>query len=506
MAIGSKIFRKAAMFLEKGRDAAVTTMSTGWGKTQLARGLATADNTIAPVTGVVSEQTALGGATYSCFPWLDFDFKPKINTKQDESVTSNAYKSVARVTGKLIDGAKMSFNHRFDGIGRFLYMMFGWQSAPLKVIVIEGVLTGTPVANTTVFSDTTAVTPKTYKYIRTETSRGVAHHVFSPTGATVGAPAVGTFTATTPACAITGGVTAANCSPVLIECVYELDNGIRNLRKYTANEKAALVAMGVPGATVDTWRKNPYATIGQKVTDYDLIYKNVLASGFTIDSNNADATVFSVDCVGYDETRVPCSDANGSDNWVLPVAMQDNMNVPFAHQTDLYIAATGSGVQDTSTFLGASKVSLKTTLAMNLTQDMVSGLSLAEPVMEEKIDITMSATLSRHSATTFMDFRDGLVGGSQTPVCARWYMRQGFLSNEILVKKATIIDAGPNNDATTGEDLALSVGWVNDVGSTDNSLNPWYTYLGGGFHANTLTSPTVMRVRSTENINWMVAV
>ena len=91
-------------------------------------------------------------------------------------------------------------------------------------------------------------------------------------------------------------------------------------------------------------------------------------------------------------------------------------------------------------------------------------------------------------------------------MCARWYLRQGFLSNEILVKKATIIDAGPNNDATTGEDLALSVGWVNDVGSTDNSLNPWYTYLGGGFHANTLTSPTVMRVRSTENINWMVAV
>ena len=438
-----KIFQTGAMALENGKVG--VNQSTGFGTPNSVKSLA--------------------GNT--AFPWLSFGNKLGIDKEEDNSITTNAFKTTARMIGQKVDNP-VSFYDRFYGLNRFKYWMFGFEDEVKKVVAYKGVESA-PFTPGAAFTDQDSIP---FTFLRKEVEKGVTIYVFATASVAV-LDATGTLTATV------GGATLAYTSQsgYMYEHVFELDGFGRHFRDYQTVEHLSGYTAGD--------KKNMAATLGKRMGDYDILYPNSMCKGFTYKLSAAGLAQYECNYIGFKEVRQTPSLAS---TWVLPTELSDNKGVPAHYQTSFYIGTT----QATMVELGMSEINVAVETPLQVLQDTISGLWIAEPVLEAKYGLKMTGSISRHSQPTYQDIRD-----AQTDVCARIAQVSGWYMQEFLIREATIVDAGPDDDAVSKEPLELSIGY------NGANENPFATWLQG----NTLVhnSPIVLRVRDFDPTNSMFA-
>ncbi len=457
MAPTPKIVQTGAMLLEYGQTG--VNQSTGFGDTSNARVL---------------------GATHA-FPYLSFGNKVGIEKQEDESVTTKAFKSTSRMIGQKIDNP-ISFYGRFSGLDSFHYWMWGFEGEVMPVVAFKA--GAAPMsAQPTPGDDVTDVDTQDFTFLRTETIRGDKIYIFRADEATPVAPTLQTGVLTSAAPAWT--FTFTSHSGLMYEHTYELDGLGRRFRDYTTAEIAA-----VTGADA-TDKKNLMATFGKRFDTYDVRYANAVCKSFSMKLVAAGQLSWDCGIVGYKEERSDYS----SDNWTLPTGLGDNSLVP-AHFEAMFNIGTAAltfatdGSVSNLTELGVTESELAVDMPLQLIQDTVSGLYIAEPILEGKYGTRLTGTISRHTANTYQGYRD-----AQTPVIAQQVCNQGWYMQEIVIKEATLDEAGPDDGAVAAEPLGMDIGFVE--GSHD-----WDDWFYG--YTETQDSPVIFRTRNASADNMMV--
>lgn len=462
MAGNPKIFQKGAMKMETGQDPATPVWGTDPG-------------------------VALG--TGNGFPWIEFGNSLEPDTQEDESITGKGFKSTSRLIGLMVENS-YSFYGRFKELNNLHYWMWGFENPVKSVFVFKTGVSdpwsdGEPTIGT-VYED-----PDTNKfvYLRTETNRNETLYVFEGNTAPSDTSEIQSGTLTDSGSSET--FTFTGRSNQMYEHLYELDSAISVLRDYNTEETNAIT-----DATSND-KKNLMATFAKRMVGYDLKYSNTVCSSFTYSLEAAGLARWNGDFLSYKEQRSNNAGGYGSDNWTIPKDLVNNQLVPAHFQSKFEIGVDADNLMT----LGLTKFELSVTKPYQKQQDTVSGLHIAEPIAEGKYDISSSATISRHSEKTYQQYRDG-----QTPLCARIRSQYGYFSQEFLLKKVTLEEAGADDSDVAQEPLSMSVGYV------DDSLNPWvnYTSYDDGTKTGTVNqvglqnSPVVFRVRDENPNNEMV--
>ena len=265
------------------------------------------------------------------------------------------------------------------------------------------------------------------------------------------------------------------------EHLYELDSYGRHLRSYTTAERALLTL-----AVND--KRNLMATLAKRMETYDLRYKNAMIKNFNLKCSAAGLASWEGSYVAYDETRGDYS----SSAWTLLTGLDQSSLIP-AHFEYMFKIGESftvpSGEMSGLSELALSEFGLNIEPPIQTIQDTVSGLSIAEPVLEGKYSLKMNATISRHSVQTYQTFRD-----AQTELCAHLIANSGWDMQEIMVKNCRIVESGANEDNVAAEPLALEIGY--DGGT--HKFSDWLTRV-----TEIHESPILFRVRDDSSVNEM---
>jgi hypothetical protein len=441
-----KVLQLGAFQLEAGQAGA--GQSPGWGQTG-------------------SEETL--GANDG-FPYINFQTGSNVDHAEDNSITSNAFKDVPRQTGITVE-RPLSMYNRFQGMGRFLFWMFGFENSVIEVAVFRvNTPTVEPTADATYYDGDG--TPNTYTFLRKETSSGTDYWIFRADDGAVPSAATGTLTKDTGTGDATLSYTA--CSSLMYEHLYELDAHERHLTAYRTAEQITGYSAGD--------KKNRMATLGIKMHTNDYRYRNAMCNGFSFSSESGQLAELSTGFVSFDENRGDHSSAS----WTIPSNLQSSDNIVAHHQTSLEIGTAEGSL----TALACSALGLDVGIPLQIIQSTVSGLYIAEPIFEGKYEIGQNVTLARHSVDTYMGYRD-----NWTTALTRMSATYGYYMQEILIQQAKVKDSLSDDDVPK-ENLEIIPGYT--------SSNNWSSWL----HGNTLVqnSPIVMRVRDDDSQNYMFSI
>ncbi len=444
----------------------------------------------ATVWAITSEWGGSGGVqtlgANDAFPHLSFGNKLNVDTEEDESVTTKAFASTPRMIGKNVDNP-VSFPARYKSMNRFYYWMFGFENVVRSVVVVRA---GTdPFSSAPAIGDAcedhTPVTPLTFTFLRTEVTRSETLYIFE---ALDSAPPVGDIDGTGGASWV---MTTTSTSAVMYEHLYELDGIGRRLRPYTVAERLVFNTVAA-GTLFSTDRRNLQATFGKRMDQYDLRYQNSMCKNFGLKLAAAGTAVWESNYMGYTEER----DDYDSANWSLLAGLSDGTLKPAHMEYKFLIGTTISegtdGVVSGLTEYGMSDINLEVQTPLQAIQTTVSGLSFAEPVLDGNYGLNMTGTIGRHSTEALQTVRD-----AQTLQRLHLIANQGNYMQEIMVKEATISEAGPDDGSVAAEPLNMPIGYV-------EGSNQWSTFLEG--YTELQDSPILMRVRDDSSVNEMTRV
>jgi len=456
-----KIFQTGAMKVEPGIDAG--TPSDGWGE----------------AVGV----QALGAL--DAFPWINFSNKLAIGVTEDDSVITRAFKTTPRMTSKTVDNP-VSYYARYKGMNRFHYWMFGFENLVKEVVAFKAGVSPFNAAVTPgdVFVDTDL---NDFAFLRTETVRNVNGttsyiYIFEAIDSVSPTLQTGQMTCSSPANTFDFTSHCGIAGSVMYEHLYEIDSLGRRYRLYTTAEKALLTL-----AAAD--KRNLMATFAKRMAGYDLRYKNAMCKNFALKCSAAGLASWDCNLMAFSEERGDYSSAD----WTLLTGLDDASLIPahfeyrFGIGTAIALHADGyiEGLID----LGLSDFSLDIETPMQSIQDIISGLSIAEPVLEGKYGIKMTGTISRHTVQTYQGYRD-----AQTPVVAHLVANQGWFMQEVMIKKATLDDAGAGDEDVAAEALSLNPGYE----AAGHEFTEWLEAV-----TEIHESPVLFRVRDNSNVNEM---
>jgi len=448
-----KIFETGAMKMEIGKT---TNQSKGWGDVDSAQPLGSED----------------------AFPWLSFGNSVNIGLEEDKSITTKAFKSTPVIVTKTIENP-ISMNGRYKGLDRFHYWFMGFENVVKTVAVFSSTAIdpwgGTPPA----IGDTyISVDSDSFTYLRTEETNAGKLYIFSADDDAVPLLATGDL--------INGSdrFTFTAHSPVLYEHFLELDSKGRRFRTYDSAERTAL------GIATATDKRNLMATLGKRMANYDIRYANAMAKGFN----------FKVSAPGlceWESTFMAFVEERGNYNssaWTLKPGLCDNSLVPAHFQMTFQLGESlglTNGEITGLTKLGLSEFSMNVETPMQSIQDFISGLSIAEPVLEEPYSVGLEGTISRHTVSDYQVIRD-----EQTKVCARMAMNQGWFMQEWLFKEVTIQESGPDDGSVAQEPLKMTSSFVC---ANTHKFTDW-------IHGNSelQSSPIIFRVRNDNPDNEML--
>jgi hypothetical protein len=385
---------------------------------------------------------------------------------EDNSITSNAFKDVPRQGGITVDKAVSTYG-RFAGMGSFNYWMFGFENSIVKVgVFVINTPSTEPTAGAT-YRDTDL---NDFTFLRKEVMGSSTYHVFRCDDNVVPTLQTGNLTKQTGTGDTTLTMTAH--SVLMYEHLYELDSHERHLTSYRTAEQISGWSSGD--------KKNRMATIGVKMGTNDFRYPNAMCKGFSFKSTAGDLATIEMPFIAYNEERGDYS----SSSWTFPSTRNDSDNIIAHHQMKVEVGTLESSL----TALGVTDVELGCEIPLQVIQDTVSGLYIAEPLMEGKYGFSCNLTLSRYSADTYQDLTD-----AWTSVVARIAAAYGYYRIEFLVNDAKISKSGPDDSDVAKEQLQLDIGY--------NSTNNWSTWLTG----NSLiqSSPILYRVRDLDSTNHM---
>lgn len=427
--------------------------------------------------GDVSSPAAMGAN--DAFPWLSFENKLNIGVTEDESVYTKGFKSIPRMTGKTIDNP-LSFHGRYADLNRFHYWMFGFEHDPVRVFAFKST-TNAAFNTTPTVGNTFTHDGHSYTYLRTETYRSGMSlnylYIFANASDTPTASGVLTDNAVT--------CTFTSVSAAMYEHTYELDSGARYFRTYTAAEDAVLA-----GTTV-TDKRNLMATLGKRFDTYDIRYQNAICKSFNYKMGSPGMSTWETAFLAFAEDRGDYS----SSNWTMLSGLKDTQLVPAHFEHSFFIGTTYAistqGQLSGLSELGISSLDINVEIPFQSIQDFVSGLSIAEPIIENFYGIKINGTISRATVSTYQTYRD-----AQTPIIFRIAANQGFYMQEWLVKKAVLTDAGPTSDGVAQETLAINPGFV-------EGTHQWSTWMQGITEIH--DSPIIFRTRDYQSVNQMTA-
>lgn len=451
-----KIFETGAMKLEYGLD--TVDQSDGWGS-------------------LASERT-LG--TDDAFPWLTFSNKLDVATEEDASVTTRAFKTTPRMVGKTVDNP-VSFLSRFKGMNRFHYWMWGFENKVKEVVAFKA--GASPFSASPTPGDTCVDTDTNdFIFLRTEVTRTEKIYIFEAVDSVSPTLQTGTLTNTGVPWTFTFTSHSGSAGSVMYEHLYELDSLGRRYRLYTTAEKALL-------SLAATDKRNLMATFGKRMANYDLRYKNAMCRNFSMKCSAAGMANHECNYMAYTEER----GSYDSNNWTLLAGLLDTQLVP-AHFEMMFSIGTGFTLTDGEITglveLGLSDVSLDIETPLQSIQDFISGLSLAEPVLENKYGVTMAGTISRHTVQTYQEYRD-----AQTKIVAHLVANQGWFMQEWMTKEATITESGADDSDVAMEPLALNMGYIEGT----NEFTKWLQGI-----TEIHDSPVLFRVRDDSSDNEMI--
>lgn len=447
-----KIFETGAMKVEAGLSTA-PHQSEGWGDTLAAQTLGTDD----------------------AFAWLSFGNSVSIATEDDKSITTKAFKSSPRLIGKTIENA-LSMSGRFKGLNRFHYWMWGFENVVKSVVAFKGSTSSDPFGgNAPTVGDSYLDGIDTYTYLRTENVRDDKVYVFGAT--TAPSSQSGTLD--------NGGNTFdfTSHSGQMYEHLYELDASGRRYRKYTTAERTAL-GLGTDDA------RNLMCTLGKRMSNYDIRYANAMCKSFNYKVAAAGTSTWEANYMAFKEER----GSFNSENWTLTDGLCDNQLVPAHFETRFAIGENLNVVNGEITGLtdlGLTDFDMGVETPLQSLQDFVSGLSIAEPVLEGAYNISLSGTISRHTVETYQNFRD-----DQNKLVAHLVSNQNWYMQEMMFKEVLISEAGPDDGDVAAEPLKMSSSFV--CADTNQFTNDW-------LYDNTelQKSPILFRVRDYSPTNQM---
>jgi hypothetical protein len=450
-----KIFETGAMALEAGLDSA-PHQSEGWG-----------DSVAAEVLGA-------GDA----FAWLSFGSSVTIATEEDASITTKAFKSSPRLIGKTIENP-VSMYARFKGLNRFHYWMWGFENVVKSVVAFKATAADPWDANPPTVGEVYLDTLDEYVYLRTETIRDDKVYIFGTT-ATEPATQGGVLTEEISG---TDTFTFTSHSGIMYEHLYELDASGRRYRSYNTAERLAL-SLGVDDL------RNLMATFAKRMSNYDLRYANAMSKSFNYKVSAAGLAQWESTFMAFEEKRGDYA----SEDWTLTDGLCDNQLVPAHFETRFEIGedlTIVNGEITGLTNLGMTDFDMAVETPLQSLQDFVSGLSIAEPVLEGAYNVMLNGTISRHTAQTYQNFRD-----AQNKLVARLATNQGWYMQEMMFKEVLISEAGPDDSDVAAEPLKMSSSYV--CGGTSQFTADWLYD-----NVELQDSPVVFRVRDYSSVNEM---
>jgi len=412
------------------------------------------------------------------FPWITFGHKLAVETTRDDSVITRSFEMTPKMTGKKVDNP-LSYYSRYKGMNRFHYWMFGFENLVKKVVVFRAGTSPWATATPIIGDACTDVGAHVFYFLRSEVTRNETLYIFE--AATV-APTLQTGVITETIGAPQWTFTFTSHSGLMYEHLYELDSLGRHLRAYTTAEQALLTADPAD-------RRNLMATFGKRMESYDLRYMNAICKNFSLKCSAAGIASWEGNYVAYSEARGDYS----SSAWTLLTGLDQSSLIP-AHFEYMFKIGESftvpSGIMTGLTEIALTEFGLNIEPPLQSIQDTVSGLTIAEPVLEGKYGLKMSATISRHSIQTYQAFRD-----AQTELCTHLVANSGWNMQEILIKNCRIVEAGANDDNVAAEPLNLEIGY--DGGS--HKFTNWLTRV-----TEMHESPIIFRVRDDSMYNEML--
>jgi len=420
-----------------------------------------------PGWGESGSEESLGAN--DAFPWVDFGKGKTVNVAEPNEITSEGFQDIPVKVTEYTE-KPLSTYARFAGLGAFNYWMWGFENSIVKVAVFTITTPSVDPTAGAVYDEEVGGGGNGYTFLREETWGSTTYLIFRAVDSAVPAGQSGTLYKQSGTGDATLAYTAV--SALMYEHLYELDAHERHLADYRTAEQISGWGAGD--------KKNRMATLGIKLDTNDFRYKNAMCKKFGFSSSAGELAMHPMEFVAYDEERADYSSAS----WTFPATFHASDNIVGHHQLVCEIGtAEGAMVA-----VGVTNVEFSVDIPLQIIQDTISGTHLAEPVMEGKYGVGLSMALSRHSADTYLGYRD-----AWTTVIGRVAGRYGYYMQEFLFNEMKVPEAGPNQDDVPKENLRFAAGY-----STSNNWSSW-------LYGNTLIQdgPVCFRVRNLDSVNHM---
>jgi len=411
------------------------------------------------------------------FPWITFDNSLGTETAENESVLDRAFKSNPRKVKELPENPLSAYVY-FSQLRNFLYWCLGYENDPNEVVVVKVATSTDPCSSSEVgevFSDGT----NDFLYVRSEKQSSSMYQIIFEPSSSSQVPDGSTMTGADNADEISSG-DIDSISDTMYEHILELDSRGRQMRTLSSSEYNSLDDFG------STDKKTLQATLCKKMENYDLLYKNAMSKSFSLSASPGGLMQINSDFVAYNEERVALS--RPSDTYDLISALATLDNVIAHYQCKFELGETESGLTE----LGIGEFNLNAENPLNMEQSTLSGYSVDSPILSAPYNVSLSATIQRHSAQTWQTIRDNWT--SVVGKLSAWY---GFKLFKVVIEEGKINTAGPDNSDVAKEPLELNAGYVSASNWTD-----WSAGQSGSIDPSQ-RSPLKVVIRDTDNTNSM---
>ena len=407
-------------------------------------------------------------------PYLSFGSSKSLAKSMDESINGTAHSNGSVVTG--IDVSNdISMVDRFTGLEPFFSWAYGFEQAvrAVSVFKVDPVLAD---PNTV---DVYTTQGNSYKFLRratftTPTFEEITVFVFEMTvGNTPLVKGAGLLDGTS-------DIAYTDCSAGLTyEHTYEYAND-RQKRAFTTAELSNL------GTFKGVGDERYLGMSGVKqMGDYISHQYNMMCKSFTFSVSSASMAEWSFNEQGFDTRQVLSTSVvdlslSCSEKSVGGIVNHFNCIVE--------IGVVGTPYGTNMTEIGATEVSIESSLPMQQLQTTKSKQRFEELWLEGKYEHTGSITIGRHNSQTFMDYRD-----NQTELHARIAAYNGMdAMQELIIKRFALNTAGAGDEDVPAEQLEMEI-------RLPCETHDYNAYIG----AEVYNAPIVLRVISSDPYNYI---
>jgi hypothetical protein len=227
-----------------------------------------------------------------------------------------------------------------------------------------------------------------------------------------------------------GGSSPQDLTGGIYSKLFELDMHERHITAYRTAEQTA-----VDYNALD--RKNRLGNFGRKMGTNDFRYPFLLCNGFTFSSQAADFLKWTAKGLAYREDRGDYSSAA----WTFPTGYVGSTNLIIHNHLTFSIKAVGGAYVE----LGIKSLSIECDIPLQKEQDSESSLFIMEPVLNGSYGMKLSFVVSRHSADTYLAYRDSHQECIVKAVYASGDYEMGFYFPSLVLPDATVSEDEVSN-------------------------------------------------------------